>query len=445
MDRYKIIFDMLEDNKKQTEIVEETEFTIDVVKKVSQLKKIYTKASKLITDKFLLDRLYKLKFKALELKKIVDKKELLEEFLEIAYSDMKVSDIKYKVNELLTREDRLSEAKKQYLIKKNELEKDEKEILDLINDSEQKQSYIEELYPFLNGRTKIVKHYLMILVGIIDDKYVLKHKLSLDINKSVFTVKYDNSRKIWYITDIDRFADKIEDRVNLDQTVIWEESTYFKKTQYYWDGYSNLTKEDGEYKKPVGLETLGLEVVEKDIKTYKKKLSLVRKELKEIRENTFNNYKEDTLFADAISASEIAEHRLVQDIFLKEYFNEGYVAAAEITMGNKRFDTTLYKPGELIIGEVKASRSDFIGDKKYLTYMDYCNELYMVLSSKISIKDEEIQRLKDEGVGLYIVDSETRVTKKVHSSPSRLIPNEIQHEVFNKMLRTLREKVSKRY
>lgn len=188
---------MLEDNKKQTEIVEETEFTIDVVKKVSQLKKIYTKASKLITDKFLLDRLYKLKFKALELKKIVDKKELLEEFLEIAYSDMKVSDIKYKVNELLTREDRLSEAKKQYLIKKNELEKDEKEILDLINDSEQKQSYIEELYPFLNGRTKIVKHYLMILVGIIDDKYVLKHKLSLDINKSVFTVKYDNSRKIW--------------------------------------------------------------------------------------------------------------------------------------------------------------------------------------------------------------------------------------------------------
>ena len=43
MQKYKIVFDMLENKKKQTEIVKETGFTIDVVKKVSQLKKIYSK------------------------------------------------------------------------------------------------------------------------------------------------------------------------------------------------------------------------------------------------------------------------------------------------------------------------------------------------------------------------------------------------------------------
>ena len=43
MQKYKIVFDMLEDKKKQAEIVKETGFTIDVVKKVSQLKKIYSK------------------------------------------------------------------------------------------------------------------------------------------------------------------------------------------------------------------------------------------------------------------------------------------------------------------------------------------------------------------------------------------------------------------
>ena len=82
MQKYKIVFDMLENKKKQTEIVKETGFTIDVVKKVSQLKKIYSKIEEQIKDKLLLDRLYSLKFKAIELKKIADAKELLEEFLQ---------------------------------------------------------------------------------------------------------------------------------------------------------------------------------------------------------------------------------------------------------------------------------------------------------------------------------------------------------------------------
>ncbi|MBP3932080.1 MAG: hypothetical protein J6D47_21220 [Peptostreptococcaceae bacterium] len=445
MQKYKIVFDMLEDKKKQAEIVKETGFTIDIVKKVSQLRKIYSKIEEQIKDKLLLDRLYSLKFKAIELKKIADTKELLEEFLESAYADMKTSEVKSKVNELTTRKTRMLEAKEQYLIKKQELEKDEERILDLINDSEQRRNYLEELYPFLNGRTKEVKDYLMTLIGVKDEKYVLKHRISMDINKNKLPINYDMSRGLWYITDIDKFVKIIEHRINKKQSVLWGESSYFKTATYYYYSYNKWSKSDGEYKRPKGLETLGLEVLEKDIKKYKKELGKVRKDLKEIRENIPNNYKEDTLFADSISHSEIAEHRLVQDIFLKEYFKEGYVAAAEITIGNKRFDTTLYKPKEVVIGEVKASRSDFIGDKKYLTYMDYCNELYMVLSSKINIKDEEIQRLKDEGVGLYFVDTETREVKKVHSSLQREIKEEVQQEVFNKMIKTLRDKVSKRY
>ena len=36
MQKYKVVFDMLDNKKKQYEIVEETGFTIDVVKKVSR-------------------------------------------------------------------------------------------------------------------------------------------------------------------------------------------------------------------------------------------------------------------------------------------------------------------------------------------------------------------------------------------------------------------------
>ena len=445
MQKYKVIFDMLHKNKKQTEIVEKTGFTIDVVKKVSQLNKIYLAVEEHIKDKLLLDRMYELKFKAIELKKISDTKELLEEFLESAHADMKTSEVKAKVNELSTRKMRILEAKNQYLTKKQELEKDEERILSLINDSKERLNYVHDLHPVLDGRTDKVKNYIMKLVGIKNEEYVLKHKVSLDIHKSILPVKYDKYRKMWFILDVNEFVDIIENRVHLKESVVWEESSYFRIHEYYWDGYKNLSKSDGAYKKPDGLEMLGLEKLEEDIKLHKKELTKVRKELKKIRADISNNYKEDTLFADSISQSEIAEHRLVQDTFLKEYFKDEYVAAVEITMGNKRFDTTLYKPNKIIIGEVKASRADFIGDKKYLTYMDYCNELYMVLSSKINIKDEEIQRLKDEGVGLYFVNTETREVKKVHSALYRVIPVAVQQEVFYKMIKTLREKVIKRY
>ena len=315
MQKYKVVFDMLEKKKKQPEIVKETGFTIDVVKKVSQLKKIYLKIEGNIKDKLLLDRLYQLKFKAIELKKIADTKELVEEFLESAHADMKTSEVKAKVKELSTRKMRILEAKDQYLKKKHELEKDEKRILSLINDYEKRNEYIQELYPFLKGISSEVKDYIMILVGMKDGEYVLKHRVSLDIEKSVLPVKYDKVNKLWFILDINQFIEIIENWVNQKQSVLWEESSQFKSSIYYWDGYKSLSKSDGEYKKPDGLETLGLETLEKDIKIHKKELIKVRKELKGIRENISNNYKEDTLFADSISSFEIGEHRLVQDIF----------------------------------------------------------------------------------------------------------------------------------
>ena len=122
MQKYKVVFDMLDNKKKQYEIVEETGFTIDVVKKVSQLKKIYLKIEEHIEDKILLDRMYGLKFKAIELKKIADTKELIEEFLESSHAGMKTSEIKLKVNELSSRKERLGIAKDEYLVKKQKLE-----------------------------------------------------------------------------------------------------------------------------------------------------------------------------------------------------------------------------------------------------------------------------------------------------------------------------------
>ena len=69
----------------------------------------------------------------------------------------------------------------------------------------------------------------------------------------------------------------------------------------------------------------------------------------------------------------------------------------------------------------------------------------MVLSSRVTIKDEEVRRLKNEGVGLFIVNTATGEVKKVHSSLSREIPSEVKNEVLIKMIKTLKEKVGEKY
>lgn len=444
MQKYKVVFDMLDNKKKQYEIVEETGFTIDVVKKVSQLKKIYLKIEEHIEDKILLDRMYGLKFKAIELKKIADTKELIEEFLESSHAGMKTSEIKLKVNELSSRKERLGIAKDEYLVKKQKLEDEELRIKELIKELEDKEKEQEDQYPFLKGKSKEVKYYLTTLIGMYLDEFVLKHRVSIDIKKGSLPVKYNHSYKVWYITDLDEFVELIESRIHNNESVLWQESECFEYRKTYWDGYKDLSQDNGPYRMPKGLQTLGITDIKRKILNYESELKKIRKELKEIRQNTSNNFKEDTLFADSISTSEIAEHRLVQDIFLKEYFKQGYTAA-EVAIVNKRFDTALYKPCKLIIGEVKASRSDFISDKKYLTYKEYCNELYMVLSNKVTIKDEEVLRLKNQGVGLFIVNTTTGEVKKVHSSLTREISTAVKHEVLIKMIKTLKEKVGEKY
>ena len=106
MKKYEKIFQLLDEGKKQAEIVKNTGFTIDTVKKVSQLRKIYSKIQSNINSTEILDKVRSLKFKALELKKIVDYRELLEECLAVVDENTKQSEIKEVVTKLITRSER---------------------------------------------------------------------------------------------------------------------------------------------------------------------------------------------------------------------------------------------------------------------------------------------------------------------------------------------------
>lgn len=441
MEKYEEIFKLLEEGRKQVEISESTGFSINVIKKVSQLMKLYTEIQSYNDGEEILDKVKLLKFKALELKKIANNRELLDECLVIVNKDTKQSEIKGIVAKLSTRSARLKQAKEEYIERKSHIEQELKVEQEIVSNLKNKEKMLVEKYPFLGGRKKKVRGGISNLVGIYKDRFVLKGRLSLDIKHKEEYVKYNRAEKVWEIKDINEFSNFIEDRVNSKESVYWFESEHFKKCAYYDNGYERLCKYDDLYKLPAKIEGFGIIQLENELKKSKKIISELKKQLKIIRSENTENYMEDTLFADSVIDSDIAEHRLVQDAFLKYSFKKGFVAASEITIGNKRFDTLLFKPSKIIIGEIKASRSDFISDKKYMTYMDYCNELYFVLSSNIKIKQDEIEKLKNEGVGLYIVNTKNNTVKKVHGSLTRSIEEKNEAEVINKLLKTLSKKI----
>ena len=103
MEKYEEIFKLLEEGRKQVEISESTGFSINVIKKVSQLMKLYTEIQSYNDGEEILDKVKLLKFKALELKKIANNRELLDECLVIVNKDTKQSEIKGIVAKLSTR------------------------------------------------------------------------------------------------------------------------------------------------------------------------------------------------------------------------------------------------------------------------------------------------------------------------------------------------------
>ena len=76
--------------------------------------KTYNKIQANINNTEILDKVKTLKFKALELKNIVDYKELLEECLVVVDENTKQDEIKEVVTKLITRSERLKQAKEDY-------------------------------------------------------------------------------------------------------------------------------------------------------------------------------------------------------------------------------------------------------------------------------------------------------------------------------------------
>lgn len=146
----------------------------------------------------------------------------------------------------------------------------------------------------------------------------------------------------------------------------------------------------------------------------------------------------------------LLENKHSADVFVPECktgATQGYALSPEAIM--RKLDAWVMKKSwanPLVIGyEIKTHRGDFLSDKKWQNYLDYCNEFYFVCPTNLIQRDE----LPAEAGLLWVSKTGTMLyTKK--KAPNRInveIPDQIYRYILMSRVRIInehrQEKISK--
>lgn len=147
-----------------------------------------------------------------------------------------------------------------------------------------------------------------------------------------------------------------------------------------------------------------------------------------------------------MSSKELLEHGRLQQLALKYLFEKNYIAAAEVSYKNYRWDCIGYdNESKIAIIEVKASAEDFLRDSKWQNYQVYCNTFYFLVESHLeyiftyTFKGRDIKKeIEASGAGI-LIGHKNRLELKKESIFNRQ-PGDSSHVIFN-IGRTLSKKL----
>lgn len=106
-------------------------------------------------------------------------------------------------------------------------------------------------------------------------------------------------------------------------------------------------------------------------------------------------------FADApLAAQDVA--RGVARLF----FRQDIYALCEVPLPNgRRADmVAIDGRGQLVIVEIKVSRADLLGDRKWCDYLDYCDRFYWAVPAGFSLEPFDGEGLGPDCAGLIVAD-----------------------------------------
>lgn len=291
------------------------------------------------------------------------------------------------------------------------------------------QNKIEKQVHFLSKYEKKVKDFLIDHLGVSDEGHLcLAKRLDYSWQKSLqkkgiitfhqppesFSSNYDQwmeeNKGLAYkytINNLDALADELPKRWQRGWDCAWnyeKESARAEKNTFKYrsvpvdPGYRNIDGLSLEFR-------LEMANIQKEIELINHEKKKIQKEIINLRKTSPQSFIEQVEASNKLSTRDLKRHGELQDKALKWLFQKGYSCVAEMILDNgKRIDVIGYNDEGHIIGiEVKASKSDYLRDDKWESYLDYCDEFYFLLSNGFWYqKNRQAGLLEEQGTSLQI-------------------------------------------
>ncbi|WP_456364495.1 MmcB family DNA repair protein [Priestia aryabhattai] len=303
-------------------------------------------------------------------------------------------------------------------IKKAELEKKAERLKEL------KES-INASMGVLNNYDDATKKFLLEHIGLngedSSNSYVLIKRLDSGFMKrlkAIGALKYDKRTYSFLVRDIDLFVTELEKRVKKNSYVYWDYEREYKRTE---NSRYGPVLNDPYYSKSNKQSLVGdglleqMNSIEEEYKKLEEEMKQAEKEVRQAKKENVSSFIDAAIVSDAFSARDIKRHAEIQNKVGRWLFSQGYTGVGfEVTFPNgRRGDVVAFNDDKkIIMVEVKASKSDFTGDRKWQDYLEYCDEFYFCSDQDLTQWANGIEEnLSRVNAGYLIVDGRSTQVK----------------------------------
>jgi hypothetical protein len=385
------ILELIESGIKVKDIPQSFNVSIDQAKRLSR----YLNFINTVQPHISLSAISKLKemgLKVLPLFSLVKKSdwEGLEEILSTVSYETTRDDFKMMMLALDEKRERVNEFQRDVRMKIDSLEQKERQLLEKEHALHSLEKEVSQTVNQFEIYTEDTRDFLMEHIGFYEGKYCLIKRVDSVWQKSLrekLIIQYNEIDYVYHIPNLDTFIAEYERNANRG-AVVWDWSKEQNKynnsefgipsSEYYHKG-TNLVSQS--LKGRIDELKNQMEVIKRDKVT-------IYQEIHQLKNSSVKTFMEAVEKSNFLSPRELRLHGELQDKSAKWLYTMGYVVATEVVLPNgRRADVIGFNSDKkIVVIEAKASKSDFLNDKKWKEYLVYCDEFYFCIERHSMIR-----------------------------------------------------------
>jgi hypothetical protein len=394
---------------KVSQIPEHYPVSLDQAKRLSRFKNMLFLAKEHLNED-LYNRLEQLGIKSLPLSHLFRQDDWggIVEILSVVTDETTRDELQLLIDALNEKRERILEFKETVDVSLSQFEKEEKSLRVKEKELLMLQRELEEKLDDFKQYPEPFRSFLGEYLGLYKGKLMLVKRLNVNWQQSLRKqgiIEYDEFHHIYFLKDFNSFIESLKSRHNHGHAYHWDPEKDIKRMSKStpWADVPH----DGKYKilqAFYGSFIDSMNKVKQELEDIKKKKISIEDALIRIKHENVQAYMELAKAADYLSADDLKRRKELQDKALKWLFHHGFIAVAEFPLPNGKIaDIFAYNESQIVIFEIKVSKSDLITDQKWPEYLPYCHDFFFL--TPVGLKDEAIVKTKSTHCGQFIETS----------------------------------------